>query len=187
LWVENVVAIGNAGAFVEPLEATALAMVCTQSRILAELLHHGALTPGDTLRDLYNDLIARDWDEIRDFLSLHYRFNTRFDTPFWRECRASVDVGGMGPLLEFYRENGPTGLCRHRLPSGTESIFGLEGYLVMLIGNRVPYRARHTPTAAERERWQIHCAQLRATARTGMDVREALACIRHPAWRWHGG
>ena len=186
LWVDNVVAIGNAGAFVEPLEATALGMICTSCRALADVLHHGALTPTPTLRALYNDLICRDWDEIRDFLSLHYRFNTRLDTPFWRHCRADVDLGGMEPLLEFYRENGPTGLCRHRLPSHTESIFGLEGYLVMLIGNRVPYRSPHTPTPAERATWQAHRAQLRAAAGTGMDVREALAAIRHPDWRWHG-
>jgi tryptophan halogenase len=186
LWVDNVVAIGNAGGFVEPLEATALGMVCTQSRVLAEILRHGSLAPGDTLRRLYNDLVGRDWDEIRDFLSLHYRFNTRLDTPFWQRCRAEVDVTRMEPLLEFYRENGPTGLCRHLLPSGTESIFSLEGYLVILTGNRVPYRARHTPSETERAAWARYRAQLRAEAATGMDVREALACIRHPGWRWSG-
>ena len=183
-WVENVVAIGNAGGFVEPLEATALMLVCAQTQALVEMLNRSALTPTPTWRALFNDLAAQGWTDIRDFLALHYKLNTALDTPFWRHCVADTDVSNIAGLLEFYAENGPTGFCRYRLPR-TENDFGVEGFLVMLVGNRAPYAARHTPTAAERATWERHRAEFDATAQTALDVRETLAFTRHPGWTWN--
>jgi tryptophan halogenase len=184
LWVENVVAIGNSGGFVEPLEATALMIVCTHTNDLVEMLIRCRLKPTPTWRELYNDVVYESWTDIRDFLALHYKLNTSSDTPFWRHCRADTDVSNIAGLLEFYAETGPTGFCRYRLPR-TESDFGVEGYLVMLVGNCAPYNARHTPTASERATWERHRAEFEATARNGLDVRETLAYIRHPGWTWH--
>jgi tryptophan halogenase len=183
--VENVVAIGNSGGFVEPLEATALMTVCAHVQTLLEMLHRSHLTPTPTWRTLYNDLAAQGWTDIRDFLALHYKLNTALDTPFWRSCREETDVSNIAPLLEFYADNGPTGFCRYRLPR-MENDFGVEGYLVMLVGNRAPYRARHTPSEAERRTWERHRAEFIANAQAGLDVRETLAYIRHPGWQWHG-
>ena len=184
LWVENVVAIGNAGGFVEPLEATALMIVCSHTRDLVEFLLHSSLAPTPTMRDLYNDSTFSGWEDIRDFLALHYKLNTALDTPFWRHCREDTDVSNLAPLLKFYAENGPSGFCRYRLPRPTNA-FGAEGFLVMLVGNRVPYHARHTPTAAESSAWQAHRASFDATARGGLDVRQTLAYIRRPGWQWN--
>src|SRR4051812_10209852 len=108
-WVDNVAAIGNSCGFVEPLEATALMVVCAQCQTLADFLIHTGLSPTPTMRQLYNDQVAGMWDEIRDFLAVHYKFNAlpgRADTPFWRHCRADTDVSGVADLLAFYAENG---------------------------------------------------------------------------------
>ena len=184
MWVENVVAIGNSGGFVEPLEATALMIVCGHVQALLEMLSRSHCNPTPTWRALYNDLASRAWTDIRDFLGLHYKFNTLLDTPFWRHCWNETDVSPLDPLLEFYADAGPTGFCRYRL-SQQENDFGLEGHLVMLVGNRVPYRAKHTPTEAERQLWERHRGQCNATAQAGLTVEEALAFIRHPGWEWH--
>ncbi len=100
-WIGNVVAIGNAAGFVEPLEATALMVVCAECQTLVDSLLQTNLTPTPTMRRLYNDTAAEAWDEIRDFLALHYKFNTALDTPFWRQCREDTDVSGLAGLLEF--------------------------------------------------------------------------------------
>lgn len=94
-----------------------------------------------------------------------------------------------GELLEFYEENGPTGLCRHlmRNMSGTGNQFGIEGFLVMLVGNRVPYRGRHVATEAKCQTWNRHLAAYRAEGQKGMDVKEALGFVHHPGWRWNAG
>ena len=76
-WVDNVVAIGNAAGFVEPLEATALMVVCSECQTLTDLLTQSCLDPGPSIPRLYNDTMAWNWDEIRDFLALHYKLNTR--------------------------------------------------------------------------------------------------------------
>jgi tryptophan halogenase len=184
-WVDNVCAIGNSCGFVEPLEATSLMVICSQCKALVQCLQDTALSPTPTVRKLYNHLLGEIWDEIRDFLALHYKLNTMLDTPFWRQCRAETDVSAIGELLEFYEENGPMGFARH-LRRATPNSFEIEGFLLMLVGNNAPYRARHRATAAEREIWNRHRAEFAEQAAAGMDVREALAVVRLPEWRWFG-
>jgi tryptophan halogenase len=184
-WVDNVVGIGNAAGFVEPLEATSLMVVCAQCDTFIDFLLHTGLKPTSTMRKLYNEQAAGVWDEIRDFLALHYKLNTRLDTPFWRRCREETDVSGIGELLEFYHENGPSGFGRHLL-APTGSNFGIEGFLVMLVGNRAPYLGRHEPTPAEWQLWQKRRMDFAAQAAAGMDVKEALSYVRNPGWRWFG-
>ncbi len=184
MWVDNVVAVGNAGGFVEPLEATALMIICLECQALVSFLTHFAYQSTPTSRQLFNDKMNGLWDDVRDFLALHYRVNTRLDTPFWRHCREDTDVSNLERLLEFYRENGPSGFARELLQA-RETSFGIEGYLVMLVGNRVPYSAVHRATPAERQAWERHRARFAAQGAAAMDVREALAWVRHPNWRWN--
>jgi tryptophan 7-halogenase len=185
LWVDNVVAIGNAGGFVEPLEATALMIVCSHCKTLVDFLDHAALEPTPSMRRLYNDLVWGTWTDIRDFLGLHYKSNTAMDTPFWKHCQSETDLSGIGELLEFYEENGPTGFCRYRIPT-SQNDFGIEGYFTMLVGNQVPYRKRHPAAPEERAVWDKHRAVFAAQAKQGMGVKEALDYVRHPAWQWFG-
>lgn len=105
-WVDNVLAIGNASGFVEPLEATALMVVTQQISNFVTNLVHCSLAPTPTIRRLYNEMLEGTWNEIRDFLALHYKLNTLLDTPFWKHCREDTDMGGLGDLLAFYAENG---------------------------------------------------------------------------------
>jgi tryptophan halogenase len=184
-WVDNVVGIGNACGFVEPLEATALMVVCSQCQTLVDFLLHTGLSPTQTMRDLYNHMTNGMWDEIRDFLALHYKLNTLLDTPFWRHCREHTDLSGVKDLLQFYYENGPTGFGRHLLqPTGSN--FGIEGFLVMMVGNKFPYMNKHEATSDERQIWDRRRAEFADQASKGMTVAEALTYVRHPAWRWFG-
>jgi tryptophan halogenase len=183
--VDNVVAIGNAGGFVEPLEATALMAVCSQCKTLVDFLLHTSLEPTPTMRRLYNDQALGTWLEIRDFLGLHYRLNSATETPFWRHCREDTDLEGIAELLEFYHENGPTGFCRYRLPS-SQSNFGIEGYLTMLVGNKAPYRNKHRVTSEEKAVWDFHRKEFEKQAAAGLTVKEALEYVRHPGWQWFG-
>lgn len=67
-----------------------------------------------------------------------------------------------------------------------QSDFGSEGFFVMLVGNRVPYAARHKPGAEELRIWNARRAGFAQLASRGMGVREALGYVRHPGWQWHG-
>ncbi len=182
-WVGNVIAIGNSAGFVEPLEATALMLVCNSCMDLARLLNEVNRAQTPSMRDLFNGRAHSGWEDIRNFLALHYKFNTRLDTPFWRQCREDTDVSGMEDLLHFYEENGPTGFARYTLPS-TTSDFGIEGYLAILVGNKVPYQSSYRPSARDLAKWNRHRDDYVRAARAGVDVRETLAFIHHPEWRW---
>lgn len=180
-WVGNVMAIGNSFGFVEPLEATAIMMICWQCQTFADVVQFVGPTPA--IRSLFNTQCSTAWDEIRDFLTLHFKTNTRLDTPYWRHCREEADSSRLQEILEFYHENGPTGYARYIL-ANRDSQFGIEGYLVQLVGNKVPYRNRHVPTDAELQRINQIRNSNRMAARQGFTVAQALAMIRHPNWRW---
>jgi tryptophan halogenase len=176
-WVKNVVGIGNAGGFVEPLEATALAEICQESHGLAQALIETDRQPRPLTVECYNRRIARRWDDIRDFLGVHYRFNTRFDNDFWRACRADVEIGAAAELVEFYCEHGPTGLFQLDVVN-YDNPFGLEGYWSLLVGQKVPYRRTYTPTPQERAKWETIRSTFKAAAQGGYTVKELLETIR---------
>ncbi len=138
----------------------------------------------DTIRDLFNDLTHRGWKDVRDFLAIHYKFNTMLDTPFWKQAQEDTDVSGVAELIKFYQENGPTGFCRYRLPN-TQTDFGLEGFLVMFVGNKVPYKNRYKPTEQELKIWNDRKAGFVQEASRGIRSEEALAYVHHPGWKWN--
>lgn len=183
-WVQNVVAIGNASGFVEPLEATSLAVICDESRLLAEVLRESGDDPPAAMADRYNAATGRYWDAIRDFLGVHYRLNTRLDTPFWRACRADVELSpNIQELLDFYRACGPSTFGRVGLLPA-DDVFGMEGYLSMFVGQAVPYAADVPLPADEVRAWEGIRSDLGARAAAGLTVAEALTAVRSPNWRW---
>jgi tryptophan halogenase len=185
-WVKNVVAIGNASGFVEPLESTALAVICDESRLLAECLYESDRLPSPSLMDHYNRINARAWDTIQGFLGIHYKFNTRCETPFWKACQADVELGPIHELVEYFQVNGPSTFARTTLLHGND-IFGMEGYLALLVGQQVPYQARHVPTPEELRVWNGIRAENRIKALAALPVREALDAVLAPTWKWAPG
>jgi tryptophan halogenase len=171
------VGMGNAVGFVEPLEATALQVICVEASTLADSLIDSLCEPTPTLTKLYNEYNAQAWDDIRDFLSVHYAFNTRLDTPFWRACRADTKLHDAQFLVDFYKENGPSVVAGPQLLHHSNS-FGIEGYITLLLGQGVPHGKPYTPTTAEKKVWQSRVADWEAEAKRALDVKEALAAVR---------
>jgi tryptophan halogenase len=183
-WVGNVVAIGNASGFVEPLEATALAQVIYASGGLCDALgdHADAGIPPE-VRENYNFTIARAWDEIRDFLAFHYKFNTLRITPFWRHCQSATPLGDFAGFYEAYCELGPAPELIHALPF-RPNLYGIEGYLAHLVGMAVPHAARHIPTPAERETFERSRSRTRAAVTAAATCAETLSAIRAESWQF---
>lgn len=84
-WIGNVCAIGLAGVFSEPLEATTIHGMSVQIRLLTELLlPHLTREALPSLAASYNRLVAAAYDDYVDFISFHYHTG-RADTEFWRD------------------------------------------------------------------------------------------------------
>ena len=176
-WVGNVVAVGNSVGFVEPLEATALQIICVQISSLADSLIDCVCEPTPTLIGHYNRFSAQAWDDIRDFLAVHYAFNTRLDTPFWVACRNDTQLHGAQPLVDFYRENGPSVVYGPQLLHSSNS-FGMDGYLTLLLGQNVPHEKPYHCPPKEGELWRNRTAKWHHDAQRGLTVKESLTSIR---------
>ncbi len=84
-WSKNVISIGLSSGFIEPLESTALYTVEFAVSALCDYFPHGE---GDleVVRRKYNAVNEALFDEILDFINLHYCLSQRADTAFWREA-----------------------------------------------------------------------------------------------------
>ncbi len=105
-WVKNCVSIGLSSGFVEPLESTGIFLIETA---LEHLLHnfptkrcHPAIAAN------FNRLMAEQYDEIRDFLVMHYCLTQRDDTPFWKSNKHHEHIPDrLQQRLELWREIWP--------------------------------------------------------------------------------
>ncbi|WP_300601930.1 tryptophan 7-halogenase [Niabella sp.] len=100
----NVVAIGNSYSFVEPLESTGVHMIIEQIIVLMNNFLN--LKGNHPLRKLVNDDMNAHWDYIRWFLSIHFKFNRKFDNEYWTTSRREIDSSGFQMLLDLYRYQG---------------------------------------------------------------------------------
>ncbi len=186
-WVGNVFAVGNAHGFVEPLEATAIFSISQCTRLLAGVLLDNDCRVSPTMQGSCDRIIRKIWDEIRDFLAVHYRFNSRLDTPFWTACRNDVALHGAAPIVEHYRENGPSTFAQLDLLPASASVFQLDGFYTHLLGQKVPHDRLHTPSPTDRAKMAELRIQNAIAGKSGLTVAEALAFIRHPRWTWTPG
>ncbi len=81
-WVKNCVALGLSSGFLEPLESTSIMSIELQARWLVSSLPSTDFE--EELAEQYNNATANLYDEIRDFLGMHFDLNDRQDTPFWK-------------------------------------------------------------------------------------------------------
>jgi len=103
-WVGNVVALGLAGGFLEPLESTSIHLV--QSGIARLMALFPGRRPDQIEIDRFNSETEREYIDIRDFLVLHYKATERDDTPFWDDCRTLPPPDGLAYKLAMFRANG---------------------------------------------------------------------------------
>ncbi len=103
-WNHNVVALGLASGFIEPLESTSIHLVQQGVQTLLSLFPRGALEPAEV--EQYNRLMRRDYEQVRDFVILHYKQTVRDDTPFWRMAAAMAVPDTLAERLALFAANG---------------------------------------------------------------------------------
>jgi hypothetical protein len=126
-WVKNCVALGLAGGFIEPLEATAIFMTDLGVRWLQHYLPTQDFEP--ELAAAYNRQVSRVYEEVRDFIQTHYHLNNRQDSEYWITAREEMT------LSDCLQEN--LKVWRHTTPEvldlDSAYLFGSPVYTLLLI------------------------------------------------------
>ena len=112
-WIGNVVGIGLASGFLEPLESTSIYLAQGAIAQLIDLFPIGRITNAD--RAEFNHVVDLEYDRIRDFLILHYHATTRDDSPFWDHVRTYDVPDSLAGKMELWREAGRVSKYSHGL------------------------------------------------------------------------
>lgn len=136
-WEGNVVALGNASGFVEPLQSSGLQMTTIAITRMGDVLESGSDWRDGVAG--YNQAIASRWDFLRWFIAAHYRLNTRESTPFWQACNETLDLGPFEEIVRFFTEQGSLSTNWSRGSEEFQSLwesglFGPQGVDLVLIG-----------------------------------------------------
>lgn len=125
-WNRNVIAVGLASGFLEPLESTSIYLAQMAVTYLIELFPlDGRIDPRD--RDEFNRLVDMEYDRIRDFLILHYHATERDDSEFWNHVRTMDVPDTLKGKMELWRDAG-------RIEKYSDGLFYDASWLAVYIG-----------------------------------------------------
>jgi len=127
-WKANVVSLGLASGFIEPLESTSIHFVQSGVAKLLALFPDRRFDPVE--RDEYNRQMQEVMEDVRDFIVLHYRATRRDDSPFWDYCRTMDIPDKLAGKLELWRSKG-------RLFRDGQELFGAPSWVAVLLGQGI--------------------------------------------------
>ncbi|AQA18187.1 tryptophan halogenase [Halioglobus japonicus] len=129
-WVGNCVAIGLSAGFIEPLESTGLHLINLGAGLLAT--HQPNREVDQSIRDSYSRLMRGFYQDLKQFIVLHYCLTDRDDTDFWRAAPATVEHT---PWLQSQLQIWKHKICEfHDLAGSFSTTFNDENYRYILYG-----------------------------------------------------
>jgi tryptophan halogenase len=129
-WSKNVVALGLASGFLEPLESTSIMLIQTGIARLVEMFPSTDFDP--ILEQEYNRMCIREYEKVRDFIVLHYCLSRRTDSDLWRYV-ANMDLPeSLERKMEMF-------LARGIVPLEGDESFHEPSWVAIFIGqDRLP-------------------------------------------------
>jgi len=127
-WSRNVVSIGLASGFLEPLESTSIHLV--QMGIGHLLTFFPAAGFDAAVIAEYNRVMKQEYEWVRDFIILHYKATERTDTPFWNYCRTMAVPASLSHRMDLFRAHG-------RVFREGNELFAKVSWLQVMHGQRI--------------------------------------------------
>ncbi|WP_394202279.1 tryptophan halogenase family protein [Marinagarivorans algicola] len=140
-WHKNCVSVGMAAGFIEPLEASALALVELSANLIRdELPRSKEAMP--IVAERFNNIFYYRWQRILEFLKLHYVLSARRDTPYWRDVTSDTSITkNLEDLLLLWRDRAPNQYDFLQV----EELFPAISYQYVLYGMGYNTRFSNTP------------------------------------------
>jgi len=130
-WNKNVVALGLAAGFLEPLEATGIHLIQRGIAMLLKFFPDRDFASADI--DRYNRMLEFEFSRVRDFLLMHYT-QTERGGAFWEHCRAMPLTDSLLEKTELFRSHG-------RILREDTELFPVISWLSVMVGqNIIPRR-----------------------------------------------
>jgi flavin-dependent dehydrogenase len=169
-WHRNCIAIGMSSGFVEPLEASALVMIELAAGMIAE-----QLPPTRDVMDIvakrYNQKFLRHWDQIVEFLKLHYVLSARDDSPYWRDNHAATSIPQkLSEQLLLWRYRSPW----HQDAGAVDDLFPTASYQYILYGMGFRTMPRHTCSHQQDQRQRQASELFQKNAARATQLQQAL-------------
>ena len=133
-WHRNVVAMGLASGFLEPLESTSIHLIQTAIARLIDFFPSAQFHQPDI--DEYNRQSRFEFERIRDFIILHYHLNQRTDSAFWTACREMAVPETLSAKLRLFKTHG-------RIVRDNNELFSEVAWLQVMLGQHLQPAAYH--------------------------------------------
>jgi tryptophan halogenase len=160
MWHKNCVAIGLSGGFLEPLESTSIYLI---QAVIMKFIERfsGDRIDADEVAD-FNAQVARTFEQIRDFIILHYKATERDDSEFWNYCRNMPVPESLEYRVDTFRDSGYVVFDRRELFIETNWVAVMLGQGV--VPRTTDLRVDCTPRTEVREQLQQMRAMIAKTA-----------------------
>ncbi len=146
-WNKNVVALGLAAGFMEPLESTSIHLINTGVSKLVSLLSLDGISKSQ--EDAFNRLTIKEYERIRDFLILHYKATARDDSPFWNYCRTMNIPASLKEKIDLFRING-------QIFREEDELFSPTSWVAVMLGQGIMPTNFNPMTATLKEPALLH-------------------------------
>ena len=103
-WNKNVICIGLASGFFEPLESTNIHLIQTAAIRLTKFFPHNGINIEEV--NEFNRQSKIESEGIRDFIILHYKLNGRNDSEFWRACQRMDVPESLINKIQLFKKTG---------------------------------------------------------------------------------
>lgn len=127
-WEKNCLAIGLSAGFLEPLESTSIYLI--QMGISRFISMFPASQHPEIVAKEYNRHMRLLYDQVRDFIILHYSATHRDDSEFWKYCRNMSLPESLEHKIELFKSAG-------RVFRYEDELFSKPSWVAVMLGQGI--------------------------------------------------